>query len=436
MKTNSPPTKMPAVVRTLLSTFRQQAGYPLIFWALIALFNFALQILFRHELPPGEFGTLNTALGVIGLLNVPIAALSQAIALYLAQPHPPEHREKIESLRASAVVLLDSFAWAWAAASLVLLLVFLPRLDLPRHWVGFFIFFNVLVALGGAVGTVIYQNGNRVRFWSGLLLVGAAARLLIGAGLGLEYPWADAGLIALLASGALLLKPLFDHEFADWPVRLRAWRAAQDRDFLVYSGATLSVAIGLFLFLNADRIVAQCWFGFSDPANMGFVDWSVFDAYHTAGLLGRSLVWGLQPLLLVFFVQRASLTRTTAASFTYFWIYVGALVPGSFLLALLSQPLSRLFCGHDFQGTAAFVPSFALVMVPVGLLQALGVFALASRRFHECFLIGGCGFAYFILLDLVGRQPELMIAYIFGGASSAILIVLFVGIVRWGRKQP
>ena len=69
-------------------------------------------------------------------------------------------------------------------------------------------------------------------------------------------------------------------------------------------------------------------------------------------------------------------------------------------------------------------------------LQALGVFSLASRRYHECFVLGGCGVGYTLLLYLAGRQPQLMPAYMFGGGLVSLMVVLFVGVVRWGRKQP
>ena len=86
--------------------------------------------------------------------------------------------------------------------------------------------------------------------------------------------------------------------------------------------------------------------------------------------------------------------------------------------------------------TALFVPSFAAVMVPLGLLQALGMFSLASRRHPECFVLGGCSIGYALLLYLTGRQPQLMPAYMFGGGLVSLMVVLFVGVVRWGRKQP
>jgi hypothetical protein len=190
----------------------------------------------------------------------------------------------------------------------------------------------------------------------------------------------------------------------------------------------------MFLFSSADRLVAQSWFGVVTNLNLGVVDWRGFDAYQAAGLLGRALLWGTQPLLLLLLARRSRLERTTAASLAWFWIYLGALPAGAIALIVLDGPLSRLFCGADFVRTAVFVPSFALAMVPLGVVQGLGVFALASRRFPECHVFGGLGVGYAVLLYLVGRQAQQMPAYMFGGGVVAITVLLFVGVVRWGRR--
>jgi hypothetical protein len=43
---------------------------------------------------------------------------------------------------------------------------------------------------------------------------------------------------------------------------------------------------------------------------------------------------------------------------------------------------------------------------------------------------------YAVLLYLAGRQPQLILAYMFGSGLVALMIILFLGVVRWGRKQP
>ena len=126
-------------------------------------------------------------------------------------------------------------------------------------------------------------------------------------------------------------------------MRLKALRAIGDRDFLLYAAATFSVMLALVLFSSADRIVAQSWFGVATNNNMGLVNWAQFDAYQTAGLLGRGLLWGTQPLLWILFVQRSLLDRTKPASLLFFWIYVGTLLVSAILLGCLARPAQLAF---------------------------------------------------------------------------------------------
>ncbi len=426
----------PGFFRRALVTYQKETGQPLAVWAGIAALNFIAQIFLRRELHLGEFGTLNTALGIVGLLTLPLLALNQAFTLYLRQVHPQEQAPRIEALRAAAAIATETFGWIWGGLSILLIFLLLPLLDVPRISLQLFTVINVLVALGGVLSWAICQGGNRLHFWATLLFYAALSRALVGALLGWLEPWAESGLAALLLAGFIALAPALDIREVKPALRWKACRDAWDRDFLLYAGATFSVLLGVFLFANADRIVAQKWLGVAINNNLGIVSWSLLDSYQTAGLLGRSLLWGTQPLLWILFAHRSPLNRTTTASLTFFWIYLGSLVAGAFLLGLLTRPLCYLFCGSNYQSTALFVPSFAAVMVVLGLLQGVGIFALASRRYPECFLFSACSIGYTVLLYLAGRQAQSMIAYMFGAGVVSLMIVLFVGVVRWGRKQP
>jgi len=440
MNTDSAPVaKDPGFFRRALLTYQKETGQSLAMWTLIALLNFIAQIVFRRELKPGEFGTLNTSLAIIGLMTVPVLALNQACTTYLARHAAAGQSERIDLLRATAPVVTEAFAWIWGALSLLLVFLFLSLLDLPRFSLQLFTLLNVLVALGGLVSWTVCQGGNRLRLWAWLLAASALTRVLVGAGLAWQEPWAESGLAAFLLAGLITLAPALRSPETNTTTRLKAFRAMWsnlDHNFLLCTSATFSVLLAFFLFSSADRIVAQSWFGVATNNNMGMVNWGLFDAYQTAGLLGRALLWGTQPLLWILFAQRSRLDRTNADSLTFFWIYLGALLAGAILLGCLAQPLSWLFCGPNFQPTSFFVPSFAVAMIPLGLLQALGIFSLASRRYHECFVLGGCSVGYALLLYLAGRQPQLMPAYMFGGGLVSLMMVLFIGVVRWGRKQP
>ena len=429
----------PGFFRRALLSYQSETGQSPAFWALIALLNFTAQIVFRHELAPGEFGTLNTALGLIGLMTVPVLAVNQSFTHYLARHRDAENSARIDAIRASALLVSETFAWIWGALCVGLVFLLLPPLGLPRFSLLFFTLINVLVAVGSLVSCAACERGNQLRLWAWLLSASALTRVLVGAGLAWWEPWAESGLAAFLLAGFITLTPALRSPETDSATRLAACRALWlnwDRDFLLGAGATFSVLLALFLFSSADRLVAQSWFGVVTNNNLGLVNWPLFDSYQTAGLLARALLWGTQPLLWILFAQRSRLDRTTPASLSFFWIYLAALVFGAIILGCLTQPLSRLFCGDDYQLTALLVPSLAAAMVPLGLLQALGIFSLASRRYHECFVLGGCGVGYALLLYLAGRQPQLMPVYMFGGGLVSLMAVLFVGVVRWGRKQP
>ena len=417
--------------------FKQETGQSLRLWAIIALLNFSAQIIFRRELisAPGEFSSLNTILGMAGLMIAPLMALKLAFAFYPTLPHPPERQGPMETLHAAIPRVTQTVALIWGGISMLLLFVLLPLLNLPRFSLGLFALLVVMVALGGLVSESLCRNKNSLRTWSWLLVSAALTRVILGAGLAWKEPVAEAGLAAFLLAGFITLTPVLRQPEIEMAT-MEEWRSMWNRDFLIYLGATLSVVLGLFLFSSADRIIAQSWFGRSDDNNLGLVHWTVCDDYQTAGLLGRGLLWGTQPLLLVLFMQRSRLNRTSPVSLKFFWIYLGALWGGAVLLALLGHPLTWLFSGTNSPDTYRLIPAFALAMALLGLLQGLGVFALASRRYPECFVLGGSSIAYTLVLYFVGRQPVLMLTYMFGGGLVALLLLLFVGIVRWGRKQP
>ena len=102
-------------LRRACDFYRRETGQSLVLWGIIALLSFSTQIVFRREMAPGEFGTLNTALGVVGLMAVPMLALNQTFRHYLARNHAADRRESIDSLRAAIFPNTDTFAFIWMA---------------------------------------------------------------------------------------------------------------------------------------------------------------------------------------------------------------------------------------------------------------------------------------------------------------------------------
>jgi hypothetical protein len=415
-------------------------------WIVLAIANFAVQVIFFREMTSGEtsageFGLLTAALGIVGFLTVPLLAVRQAFLLYPVRPEATGAEARLGSLRSSSVTVVETMAWLWGGFCCLLILLPLPSPTLPRFSLQLFALLNVLIALGGVVSRAVCESENRLRFWALLAIGAASARVFLGAGLASFEPWADSGLATFFIAGFVTLIPALRPHDVDWAGRLAAFRAVADRDFLLFAGATLSVLGGIYLFTNADRIIALGWPGIASSSGpeqvIGIEIRKVaFDQYQAAGLLGRSLLWGTQPLLWILFAQRTRLNRTDAASLTFFWIYLGALIGGALVLGVVTRPGSLRALGGPFASLGPDGPTFAAIMVPLGLLQGLGFFSLASRRYPECFALGGCSVVYAFVLLFFGRRPELMLPYMFGGGVISLMVVLFVGVVRWGRRQP
>jgi hypothetical protein len=388
----------------------------------IALLTILTQIVLRRALAPGEFGTVNALFGVTIVLLVPFAAFSAILRRSLAAANDSHLH----------VPLLNRAAIVWSLVCLVLFFVILPLLRLPRASLEFF----MLLTVAGGVLAICGRPATPVK-WCAIVGISAAVlRLIVSAWAGAKWPTAESGLGALVLGFLLAGLPALRDQ-SGGPSLADAWKVL--RPTLVPGLATISVALALALFTNADRIAAQGTFGSAKiyiQMNFGrspdFIDHVLFDDYQAAGMLARWLLWGLLPLLALLYTQRTALRGTTHGSLRWFWIYLGALVAGVVLL-ILAAPLANLIFTGD---PAVFVPGFAGAVFMLGLLQGIAVFALSSRRWIECFLLGALSLVYTGFLFYAGHQPQIMTSCMFGGALISLMLVLLVGVVRYARSHP
>jgi hypothetical protein len=319
--------------------------------------------------------------------------------------------------------------FGWGGVSLVLMFSLLPSLSLPRTALQMFAILATEATLGAGLGMARCRVTKRLGLLAFLIIAGAAVRLAGSALAGHDQPVAESGLGPVILAGTLLALPaLQDYHLPSLGVEGRAVL----RKLLLPLLATASVVLALLLFSNAHRIVAQRNFGAPDPLNLGYVNRSGFDDFQVAGLIAQRILGLTLLLLVVFWTKRSVLNRTTRASLRWFWIYLGALVTGVVLLVVAAPLANAIFTGNP----AVFLPDFAGAVFVLGLLQGVAVFALASRRWIECFLLGALSLAYTGFLGYAGSQPQLMTSCMFGGALISLMLVLFVGVVRYARSHP
>ena len=422
-----------------LRAYENATGQLPLLWLLVALLNFGTQAVLFYEMvrpgrDPGEFGIFNAALGIIGALTVPAAALPLVFHGFFLR----SQSTRLDALRASPLIFTETFTWLWAVGCVVLMALPIPMLlpALPRFSLEIFALINVLLLLGAVISGTACAEANQGRLWALLLVSAGLVRLALGGWVTVYQPSAEAALAAYVAGGFILLAPALRPREVTFTERFRVLAAALDRTFLRHAGATLCVLGGLYLFTNADRITALDW-RFVKVNGQAMPDAPlrhVLDVYQATGLLARGLLWGTQPLLWVMYMERSVLEKTRASSLRFFWIYLGALLAGVFALGALAH--FGAFDGVLGPIAGSLGPTFAAAMIPLGLLQGLGIFALASRRLPECYLIGALGVIYTIVVEIVGDRPQTMLAYMFGAAVIALMVVLLVGVSRYARKSP
>jgi hypothetical protein len=112
-------------------------------------------------------------------------------------------------------------------------------------------------------------------------------------------------------------------------------------------------------------------------------------------------------------------------------LYTAGLVGGAICLFIL-----RTFClkllGRNTPEAAAMIGQLATTMVFVGLLQALAMWALASRWTKISLLYGGLGLAYWLTLLFLGKSPAelLRVMPIAAGIAFAALFLVWLIAMR------
>jgi hypothetical protein len=192
-----------------------------------------------------------------------------------------------------------------------------------------------------------------------------------------------------------------------------------DREFIKFLISSAACVGSINLFQQGDMLVAQRYFTEADR-----------DAYIAAERLAVALPVAVAPLLMVLFTHRSSEHHGAALreQLKLLGLYAAGLVCGAVCLFAL-----RIFClkllGRNTPEAAAMMGPLAITMVFVGLLQALALWALASRWLKMSLFYGALGVAYWLTLLFLGKSPAdllRMMPVAAGLAFVALFLVWFV----------
>ena len=395
---------------------------------LTTLVHYGFQMIISRQLgqTPGEFGLMNSTITFVGFLGLPLAIASQTVTHYIARFHFSRDSERLHGLLAGCRRFLLHITLAGSVLAIVLIKPLGDFFHLPRASLTLIALLCVLGGLWGSYVTALCQGLAWFKRLAGIGLLAATLRVLFGWQTTKIWPvaeWAVAASLVMLLANLILL-----FWKKDFPGRAQTVISPWDREFVRYLVVSAACVLGSSCFTQGDLLVAKRYF----PA-------AELDAYAAAGLLARGLPTVVGPLLAVLFTYRSSRQHTDALpeQLKLLGLYAGTLLFGAGCLFVL-----REFCLHllhqDNPTATGMIPPLAATMVFVGLLQALGLWALASRWLKISLLYGVLGVGYWFALLFLGQSPAdlLRVLPLAAGGAFAVIFIVWLIAMRGGKIQP
>lgn len=386
---------------------------------LTLVIGFGFQIMVRRQLQgtPGEFGFVQTAIAFVGFLGLPLGIAAQAVTHYIARFHFSSDSERLHGLLAGCRKFLQHITIAGSIVAVLLIKPLGQFFHIPRVSLTVVALVCVLAGLWGTYITALCQGLGWFKRLALVGLLAAVIRFLFGVSATSISPMAE---WAVLASAVMLLANLvlllWKKEF---PHKQDAAVSPWNREFVQFLIVSATCVLGANCFSQYDLLVAQKYFPHAK-----------LDDYAAAGLLARQIPALAGPLLAVLFTHRSSRHHGDAMGeqLKLLGLYAGCLILNGAGLFLLKTIGLKLLGQNTTEATAMIAP-LTVTMIFVGLLQALGTWALASRWIKISVLYGALGVAYWAALLLFGQSPDALLRIMPFAAGIAFVAVFLVWLI-------
>jgi hypothetical protein len=388
---------------------------------LTLLIGFGFQIMIRRQLQgtPGEFGFVQTAIAFVGFLGLPLGIAAQAVTHYIARFHFSRDRDRLHGLLGGCRKFLLHLTIAGSIVTVLLIKPLGHFFHIPRVSLTMVALVCVLASLWGTYLTVLCQGLGWFKRLALVGLLAAVLRFLFGVAATSLSPVAE---WAVLASAVMLLANLMLFRWKkEFPRREDAAVSPWNREFGQFLIVSATCVAGANCFSQYDLLVAQKYFPHAK-----------LDDYAAAGLLARQIPALAGPLLAVLFTHRSSRHHGEAMGeqLKLLGLYAGCLIVNGAGLILLKTVGLKLL-GQNTPAAAAMIAPLTVTMIFVGLLQALGTWALASRWVKISLLYGALGLGYWIALFMFGQSPDALLRVMpcaAGGAFGVIFLVWLIAL--------
>jgi O-antigen/teichoic acid export membrane protein len=384
----------------------------------------AFQAIIGRQLDRGEFGLVNSTISFIGLLGLPLLIATTAVTHYIARFNFSGDDARLHGLLAGCRKFLFHLTLVGSITAVILVMPLSNFFHFPRASLMLVALGCVLAGLWGSFVTALCQGLAWFKRLAFIGLLAVALRISFGWLATRIWPLAE---LAVLASAVMLLANLtlffWRKEFPRRTDRVISPWTGEFVQFLIVSGACL---FGMYCFTASDLLVAQRYFSGLELGN-----------YSAAGLLARALPLSVAPLLTVLFTHRSGQSHGNALreQLKLLGLYAAGLICGAVVIFGLRYFLVKLIFGRPAPESAEMIGRFVTTMVFVGLLQALGMWSLASRWIKLSLLYGGLGLAYWITLLCLGKSPNDLLRVMPATAGIACGILSFFWLITMRRHK-
>ena len=384
--------------------------------------NFVFQGIIGRFQIPGEYGAANTAQAFSELLGLSLLAASAAIAHHIAHFRGTNDEARLQGLLAGCRSFLFKFTIAASLVGIVLIQPLSQFFGFTRTSLTMVTLLSLLIGLWSMFASALCQG---LGWFKRLALFGIASVLVKVVFVWLvtrKHPVAEMGILA----GAVGMLVNFT-VFVYWKDLFKKSESISpwNRDFFRYFAVVSAGVAAQWCFTKGDLLVAQKYFG------------TAADTYAGALKIASGLHLAVGPLLVVLFTARSSERsgRSLKAPLSLLALYAAGLVVGATVLFFARDLCVRLLRGENLPDTSAMVGPLAITMIFVGLIQALGMWAMASNWVKVSFFYGLLGAAYWVTLLVVGRTPPALLKTMPVIAAAGFAAMFTVWIVTLRRGQ-
>lgn len=382
---------------------------------LTALGNLAFQSVLGHHLQnQGDYGNANSAInGFMPLLSLPPQVAIFAVTHYVAHYNAIGDLARLQGLLSGCRKFLLQLT---AIGSVIAILAIKP-LSSFFHYSTSLMLVTLLSTLVGLWTTLLTALCQGLAWFKRLALVCFGVMLLrVGFGYVVTLHWPSSETAVLASTFGLLAYLILLY----WKKELSIGKQAApmslwNHEFVLYLIVSTAFVVGNYCFSLSDLLVMQRYFGHADS-----------DAYAAAERLALSLSIAVAPLLTVLFTNRSVEHSADAMrnQLKLLALYAGGLIFGAACLYALRHLCLRVL-HNDTPEACEMIQYLVVSMVFVGLLQAVGTWALASRWSRISLTYGALGLGYTALIMTRGNTPARLL-HIMPVATAVAFVILFV----------